>query len=250
MKKFYSIFALVAMMCSSLFVATSCSNEEEPKKLDNMIIVNAYYDASFSASKLSQTTDQAVGTAMHNVQARLGLIEFTTRDEAETLLHQAVDDEMDKIADESKYELYEKGAKLYFSVQKCNPAVEYLFDCSALNVKAPVATFTLKSAQVNEGGLNFQSESTKALLRQAAEKLNASINGKSVETTISNSYNDMFKLALKELPAELVNSIKSCPEANGDNRFMPLIDITYSSTYIGYKGQDQIVSMNFKSFEQ
>lgn len=251
MKKFYSILALVAVLCTSLFVATSCG-EDEPEIRKNKIIVNAYYHyEQFSPGVLSQTTDKAVGDAMHAVQNRLGQIEFTTRDVAEKLLRETVDEEMNKLTDEVKYELVTKKAVLYFSVQKCDPAVEYIFDCCVLNAEAPKASFTIKSVSVYENFLANYSESTVAIIRELAQVLNTNLAGKSVEASVKDANNEVFAMAIKSLTDEQINAIKNCPEAaDSGNRFLPLIAITYTSTYIGDKGQEQTVLMNIRSFEK
>lgn len=249
MKKFYSIFALVAMLCTSMFVATSCGSDDEPEAQKDKIIVNAIYDQTYNAQVLSKTADNAVSQAMHAVQESLGKIELTTSEAAEKLLKETVDRELNKLANDVKFELKVKGAILYFSVQKTSPVVEYKFDCRYLETTPLEMVITIKSVKAFEGGLNNMSAETVELLNEAVEKLNTLLPGKTVNTNYTASLNDIFALATSSLPAELVSSLLATTDAS-TNPTIPVIYINYTSDWIGHNGAEQTAAMSLNKFKK
>lgn len=249
MKKFYSIFALVAMLCTSMFVATSCGSDDEPEPQKDKIIVNAYYDQTYNSRVLSKTADDAVGQAMHAVQESLRSNELTTSEAAEKLLKETVDRELNKLANDVKFELKVKGAILYFSVQKTNPVVEYKFDCRYLETTPLEMVITIKSVKAFEGGLNNMSAETVELLNEAVEKLNTVLPGKTVNTNYTASLNDIFALATSSLPAELVSALLATSDAS-TNPTIPVIYINYTSDWIGHNGAEQTAAMSLNKFKK
>lgn len=248
MKKFFSIIACVAMLCAPVFVATSCGSDDDSSPRKEGMVVNAYYPADSNTSGLSSTSYEAGGDAMKAVQAALSKVEFTTNEAAEKLLKETVDTEMAKLPNDVRYELKYRSVKMYFSIQKTNPLVEYTYDCISLDAEIPQLELTVKSVKSYEGGMNFVSESTRNLLNEAINKMNAAMSDQKINTTFDKCGLEIAALAAKSLPAEMLASIKDCPEAQAtsDKYTLHLFTITYTSNYVGHSNSEQIYYMRLK----
>lgn len=248
MKKFFSIIACVAMLCAPVFVATSCGSDDDSTPRKEGMVVNAYYPVDSNTSGLSSTSYEAGGDAMKAVQAALHEVEFTTNEAALELLKKTVDTEMAKLPNDVRYELKYRSVKMYFSIQKTNPLVEYTYDCVSLDAEIPQLKLTVKSVESYAGGMNNVSESTRNLLTEAINKMNAAMSGQIINTTFDKCVLEIAALAAKSLPAEMLASIKACPEAQAtsDIRYLPMFTITYTSTYVGHSNGEQKYNMRLK----
>lgn len=245
MKKFYSIIALVAMLCTSMFVATSCG-EDDPEPQKDKLIVNSYYA---SGTTLSKTTGDAVSEAIHSIQNIIGKAELTNSEAIQALLEKTVEEEFNKLPNDVKYELSTKGAKLYFSISKTDPLVEITYDCQGLQCESPKAVFTIKSVTAMDGALQNLSSESAALMTEAAKSLNTSLPNQTLESTVSLWQADLSALAVSKLDAELLKAIKSSPNAiSMENVYVPVIEVTFTSNYVGHMDQIQHVFLNMKSF--
>ena len=248
MKKFFSIIACVAMLCAPLFVATSCGSDDDSSPRKEGMVVNAYYPADSNTSGLSSTSYEAGGDAMKAVQAALHEVEFTTNEAAEKLLKETVETELAKLPNDVRFELKYRSVRMYFSIQKTNPLVEYTYDCISLEAEVPQLELTVKSVESYASGVNSVSESTRNLIAEASKKLNETMAGKKINTTFDKCQPEMAAMAAQSLPAELLASIKACPEAQAtsSDRYLPMINITYTSNYIGHMNQAQVYPMALK----
>ena len=244
MKKFFSIIACVAMLCAPVFVATSCGSDDDssPRK-EGMF--DAYYPTVFT--NLSKTSHEAGGNAMKAVQAALSKVEFTTNQAAEELLMKTVETELAKLPNDIKFELKERSVTMYFAIHNTNPKVEYTYDCRYLETTIPQLKVTVKSVAINSTYIESISESTRNLLTEAAKTMNEGMKDKEINSTYDKYIAELAAMAAKCLSADQLASIKACPEATSSEGYIPLINIAYTSTYVGHSNNQQIYPMTISA---
>ncbi len=229
MKKFYSVIALVAMVCTSMCLFTSCGDDEDTLRHEKLVVSALMPDYVATNGNLSNATVEAVSKAMIAAQKALAEIDYTSPEGIEKLMADAIKAEVEKLDNDVRYELKKEKVKIKLWCSNPDPDIVYIFDCSTLEASVPKTTVTINSVKLHNYAVNAFSEESLTKLNEVVDFLNNALAGKTVETDLENAYDVVGNLAI-DCVRENFKDLSSLPEASDPYlRLYECIEISYSS---------------------